>query len=375
MEMKGPLKWARQDIRDMVPYQAKVYPDGAKLDANENPFPWPQSFAKRLQEDIATYPFTRYPDSEAKELRQALCDYTGRSAEEILVSNGSDEAIQLILLTFGGPGLATVISHPTFVMYGMATRYVGGQVIDVPLKEEEGTYRLDVAGLLAAAAQEESRVIVICNPNNPTGNCFAEEDIIAVLEGTDKLVIVDEAYYEFSGKSLVSRLQEFPNLVILRTFSKAFGLAGLRVGYTMASQEIIREMHKVRQPFNVNAFSQRAAVIALEELEAFQEQLRAILAERERLLPLLKPFPWQVYPTDANYVFLRPFAETEEEQVKLSQTIHQALLDRALLVRKLGGAPSLNGTLRITIGEPSENDKLLQALEEIYDPLQKRWAL
>ncbi|QGG49025.1 histidinol-phosphate transaminase [Heliorestis convoluta] len=375
MERKSPLTWARQDIRDMVPYQAKVYPEGVKIDANENPFPWPQSYVQRVQSEIATYPFTRYPDSEAKELRHALSLYTGRSTEEILISNGSDEAIQLILLTFGGPGLATVISHPTFVMYGMATRYVGGKVIDVPLLEEKGTYRLDVPGLLAAAAKEESRVIVICNPNNPTGNCFSEEDIIAVLEGTDKIVIVDEAYYEFAGKSMAARLQEFPNLIILRTFSKAFGLAGLRVGYTMASQEIIQEMHKVRQPFNVNAFSQRAACIALEEREAFQEQIDTILAEREKLLPRLKPFSWQVYPTDANYIFLRPYGETEEEQMAITTKIHQALLDRALLVRKLGGGPGLNGTLRITVGQEKENDQLIAALESLYDPEQKRWTL
>lgn len=369
----GPLRWVRQDIRDIVPYQAKIYPEGAKLDANENPFSWPTVFVERLNQELMTYPFTRYPDSEARELRSALSAYTGRASEEIMVSNGSDEAIQLILLTFGGPGLATVISNPTFVMYEMATRYVGGTVIDVPLVEEKDTFRLDVDGLLKAASREEARIIIICNPNNPTGNCFDEDDILAVVKGTDKIVILDEAYYEFAGKSLVSRLEEFPNLIIMRTFSKAFGLAGLRVGYTMAAKEIIQEIHKVRQPFNVNAFSQRAARIALEEAAAFQAQVGQVLEEREKLAPQLARFAWQVFPTEANYVFLRPLANNLEERLKVAAIIHQGLQNRGLLVRKLGGSIGLDGTLRITVGRPDENEKLLVALQSMKDPVSGGW--
>ncbi|ABZ85556.1 histidinol-phosphate aminotransferase [Heliomicrobium modesticaldum Ice1] len=365
--MNDPLRWVRQDIRHIVPYQAKVYPEGVKVDANENPFPWPASYVEKLQKDLAAYPFSRYPDGEAKDLRQALSAYTGRDPAEILISNGSDEAIQLILLTFGGPGLATVISNPTFVMYAMATRYMGGQVIDVPLLEEAGTFRLDVEGLLSAASREESRVIIICNPNNPTGNSFAEEDIVAVLRGTDKIVIVDEAYYEFYGKSMVGRIGEFPNLIVMRTFSKAFALAGLRVGYTMASRAIINEIHKVRQPFNVNAFSQRSAAIALEERAAFENQVKTILAERETLLPQLKRFDWDVFPTDANYVFLRLRGESPAARAALAASIHKALMDRGVLIRKLGGGPSLDGTLRITVGQPEENRRLIVALEKMSE--------
>ncbi|MBM7867654.1 histidinol-phosphate transaminase [Heliobacterium gestii] len=365
--MNDPLRWVRQDIRDIVPYQAKVYPEGVKVDANENPFPWPASYVEKLQQDIAAYSYSRYPDGEAKDLRQALSAYTGREPAEILVSNGSDEAIQLILLTFGGPGLATVISNPTFVMYAMATRYMGGQVIDVPLTEEKGTFRLDVDGLIAAANREESRVIIICNPNNPTGNCFAEEDIVAVLRGTDKIVIVDEAYYEFYGKSMAGRIGEFPNLIVMRTFSKAFALAGLRVGYTMASQALIREIHKVRQPFNVNAFSQRAAATAIEEKAAFLAQVETILAERETLLSQLKRFDWDVFPTDANYIFLRLRGETAESRLALAASIHKGLMDRGVLIRKLGGGPGLDGTLRITVGQPEENRRLLAALEAMSE--------
>ncbi|MBC9784714.1 histidinol-phosphate transaminase [Heliobacterium chlorum] len=368
-----PLRWVRQDIRDIVPYQAKVYPEGVKVDANENPFPWPQRYVERLQQELAFYPFTRYPDGEAKELCQALSEYTGRNAAEILVSNGSDEAIQLVLLTFGGPGLATVVSNPTFVMYSMATRFMGGTVIDVPLIEEGNTFRLDVQGLLAAAAREEARVIIICNPNNPTGNCFAEEDILAVVRGTDKIVIVDEAYYEFAGKSLMGRLDEFPNMVIMRTFSKAFGLAGLRVGYTVASAEIINEIHKVRQPFNVNAFSQRAATIAIEERTAFEAQVKEVLAERETLCAELGRFAWQIFATDANYIFLRLPGSTKEEPVRRAADIHQGLMDRGVLVRKLGGGPGLDGTLRVTVGRPEENRKLLAALEDLADPSTGGW--
>ncbi|MDD2421801.1 MAG: histidinol-phosphate transaminase [Heliobacteriaceae bacterium] len=364
-----PLRWVRRDIRGIVPYQAKVFPQGIKLDANENPFPWPAVFTERLGREAFTDAFNRYPDGAATGLRQALSGYTGREPAEILVSNGSDEAIQLFLLTFGGPGLATVVANPTFVMYAMATRYLGGKVIDVPLLEVEGVFHLDVAGILAAAAREETRLIVICNPNNPTGNCFPEEDILAVVNGTDKPVVVDEAYYEFSGQTLAPRLAELPNLLIMRTFSKAFGLAGLRVGYTLGAPELIREINKVRQPFNVNAFSQGAARLALAEAPAFQAQVRQVLAGRERLWPELHRFAWQVYPTDANFIFLRPRAADLAAGVRLAGAIFQGLLDQGIMVRRLGDA------LRITIGRPVENERLLAALAVLQETQNGGWSV
>ncbi|MCW2278019.1 histidinol-phosphate transaminase [Heliophilum fasciatum] len=364
---QGPLQWVRADIRDIVPYQAKVYPDGAKLDANENPYPWPAPFTAQLQATLAESPLTRYPDGEARELRSAIAAYTGRHVDEILVSNGSDEAIQLMLLTFGGPGLATVIANPTFVMYGMATRYMGGKVIDVPLKEIGDTFALDVPGLLEAAGRPETRLVIICNPNNPTGNLFPVEDIEAVLRGTDKIVILDEAYYEFAQETLLPRLDEFPNLVVMRTFSKAFGLAGLRVGYTVASRSLIQEIHKVRQPFNVNTFSQTAAIVALQKANLFQEQVQAVLAERAHLLAALERFDWRVFRTDANYVFVR-LPGTPVEAAQRSAKIYEGLLNAAVLVRKFGGSPSLDGTLRITVGQPAENARLIAALQAMQDP-------
>ncbi|HWJ03766.1 MAG TPA: histidinol-phosphate transaminase [Verrucomicrobiae bacterium] len=339
-------------IRDFKPYEAKNYPGVIKLDANENPFAWPEGLKERILDQVG---FNRYPDPEAKNLRDKISGYTGVYFDNIMVGNGSDELIQMLLMAFGGVGTKTVVATPTFTMYSLATRYTGGQVVEVPLTNGD---TLNVEGMLQAAADPAVRLVIICNPNNPTGNAFPLADIKRVIEGTDKLVIVDEAYFEFAGNTLAGELNSYPNLVVLRTFSKAFGMAGLRIGYLMAGLPVINVLQRVRQPYNSNTFSQMAGVCALEFLPQFQNQVEQILAERDRLLSFLQGLKLErVYATDANFILFKP--------VGLAQQLFQRLLEEKVLIRYMGKLPVVGETLRVSVGLHAENSQFIETLSAL----------
>jgi histidinol-phosphate aminotransferase len=336
-------------IKNFQPYQAKHYPGVIKMDANENPYPWPKGLKEAA---LAQVSFNRYPDSESTALRDKISGYIGVGPEKIMVGNGSDELIQILLMAFGGLGTKTIMASPTFTMYSLATTYTGGQAVEVPLINGD---TLDIPGLIAAAQDPQARSIIICNPNNPTGNCFPLEDIRQVIQGTDKLVIVDEAYYEFSGSTLVGELGNFPNLVVLRTLSKAFGMAALRIGYLMAGVAVIDVLARVRQPYNSNSFSQACGTLAFEHLPEFQAQVRDILAERDKLVSFLQGLELErVYASDANFILFKPKNKAKE--------IFEGLLKQKVLIRYMGNLPVVGETLRVSPGLPEENLKFMDAL-------------
>lgn len=351
-EESGLPAMARPVILEMQAYQTKVIPGVVKMDANENPFPWPERMRELLLTQNLT--FNRYPDGAASELKQALSAYTEVGPRGILTGNGGDELIQLTLITFGGPGRAIVLHPPTFSMYYAAAKLTDTRVVDVPLLNGVD---LDLEGMLAAGKGENVGVILVCNPNNPTGNCFSREEILRLVEETGKLVIVDEAYAEFSGQSMIGELEGHPNLLILRTFSKAFGMAGLRLGYLLGSPELIDLLNRARQPFNVNAFSQKAGVIALQYLPQFQAQVKVIKEETSKLYRALTALPQvKVFPTQANFIlFLPPDPDLWAAK----------LLEQGFLVRNMGNLAGLGKSLRVSAGQPEENRRLIAALEEI----------
>jgi len=345
----------RSGLDRLVPYDAQLYPGVIKLDANENPYPFPEAVARRIGELAAGDLLSRYPDAGATELRRALAGYTGVLPEQIMVGNGSDELILNILLTFGTGG-RVLITNPTFSMYKIHALVAGARPIPVPRR---GDFSLDVPALVCYARQPESRVIFICSPNNPTGNASSIEEIESVLCQVSCLVVLDQAYLEFGGEDCRPLLEKYPNLIILRTFSKAFSLAGLRVGYMLANPDVLRQMQKVKQPYNLNSFSQAAAITVLGNREVFQQQIQAILREREALRQGLQAIEGvTAYPTAANYILFRTNYS--------SKLIFQGLLDRGVLIRKLGG-PELPGFLRVSVGTPEENKQFLQALAQVME--------
>ncbi|MEW6574623.1 MAG: histidinol-phosphate transaminase [Bacillota bacterium] len=343
----------RPDLRDLVPYAVSHYPGYIKLDANENPYDFEPEVLAQIFQRVGGQTFTRYPDPMAVDLRRALAGYTGLEPGKILAGNGSDELILTLLLTFGGGG-RVVITPPTFSMYGIHARIAGAVPVEVPRLED---FAPDVPALISAARTADARLVILCSPNNPTGNVVSRDEVETLLKETAGLVVLDEAYTEFAGDTCTDLVQRYPRLVVLRTFSKAFGLAGLRVGYLLADEAVISELLKVKQPFNLNAFSQLAALTVLEHLPVFEQRIRAIIADREELFRRLKEVPGvAVFPSRANFLLFRTPLP--------AATVYEGLLKHRVLIRNVEG-PGLEGCLRVNVGTPEENETFVKALVDV----------
>ncbi|BAF60718.1 histidinol-phosphate/aromatic aminotransferase and cobyric acid decarboxylase [Pelotomaculum thermopropionicum SI] len=344
---------ARADLKALTPYEAPYYPEVVKLDANENPYGFPPEVLTAILSEVGSREFSRYPDAAAGRLRESLAGYTGVDPENIMVGNGADELILNIMLTFG-TGAKFAIATPTFSMYGIHGRIASCEKVEVPRLDG---FRVDVEAMKRAAGEPGVKIAVICTPNNPTGNATPPEEIEEILKSTGAIVVVDEAYAEFGGRSCIPLLNRYPNLVILRTFSKAFALAGLRVGYLLAGRPVINELLKVKQPYNLNAFSQAAARVVMENLPPFKERIKKILEERERLFTELSALPGvEAFPSQANFILFRTPMPAGE--------VYGGLLERGVLVRNVDG-PGLSRCLRVAVGTAEENRLFIEKLGEV----------
>ena len=359
----------RPEVRGQVPYHTgPELPAGrrVKLDANESPFALGDALrgvlAAEFARALADVELHRYPDSTARELRGLLADDLGVAAEQILISNGSDEAIQMLQLAVAGPGASVAIPVPTFAMYAIGARVLGIRVLEVPLDE---AFALDACRFLEVVRREQPRLVFLAWPNNPTGNLFeasAVEAIVRACCGEDcrALVVVDEAYVHYSGRSLLSRLGEFPNMVILRTLSK-IGLAGIRLGLLIANTDVVREVNKVRMPYNVNALSQAAARVVLAHGDVVARHAAAVVAERERVSAALAGIQGVTpFRSDANFILF--------QTRRSGDAVATDLLARGIVVRNFSRAPHLAECLRVTIGTPEENSAFLEALTAVVAP-------
>jgi len=343
----------REDLKTLVPYNAPACSGVIKLADNENPYDFPPEVKAQIFQEIASRDFNRYPDTNASRLREKLAAYTGVQPENIMVGNGSDELILTIMLAFG-TGAAFAVATPTFSMYGLHGRVAFSKEIKVPRLED---FSIDIEALVNVAARPEVKVIVICNPNSPTGNADPRNDIETVLANVDKIVVVDEAYGEFGGESCIPLLDKYPNLIVLRTFSKAFSMAGMRVGYLLAGRPVIAELLKVKPPYNVNSFSQIAAEKVLDNLPIFQQTVKKILAERDRLFVEMSSLPGLVvFPTQTNFILFRT--------AQPAKKVYGGLLENGILIRYLED-PALPRCLRVTVGTEQENRAFFEALGKI----------
>lgn len=350
--MINPQALLRPALRTLKAYESKPFPNCIKMEANENPFPWPEGMSEELFQ--GNFELNRYPDGQASLLKEAIVQYTGIEQAGILTGNGSDELIQLILSSFGGEGKKVIVHPPTFSMYQAAAKVTGTGFIEVPLLQE---VTLDVEEILRAAQQLESSVIILCNPNNPTGSLFPREDLLRVVRESGKIVVLDEAYGEFAGESLADQIDHYPNLLVMKTFSKAFALAGLRLGYLLGQPETIELLNRARSPFNVNAFTQRAGVLALKYVEDFQQQIQVIQQEIQKLYQGLKEIPGiTVWSTRANFVLFQPAQPNQ---------VFEALIQKGFLVRNMGNLPVIGDALRASVSLPEDNERFLTVLREI----------
>ncbi|MCD8739453.1 histidinol-phosphate transaminase [Mucilaginibacter roseus] len=340
-------KILRPNIKKLVPYssardefkgEASVY-----LDANENAFGSPLDTA-----------YNRYPDPLQYKVKKRLSEIKGVPPRNIFLGNGSDEAIDVLFRSFCNPGVDNVILvPPTYGMYEVSANINDIETRKVLLTED---YQLNLEGI-AEAIDEHTKMIFICSPNNPTGNSINREDVETLLANFSGLVVVDEAYINFSRqKTFIQELTEYANLVVLQTLSKAWGLAGLRVGMAFASEEIIEVMNKVKPPYNINEASQQLALEALNNIDTVNSWIKETLTQRDKLVLQLKNFDFvlDIYPSDANFILVKTTG---------ARDIYNYLVQQGIIVRDRSKVELCEGCLRITIGTPAENETLINALQ------------
>lgn len=338
----------QQNIKNLKAYRVEDLKDGIKLHANENPYPPPAELIEAFRARLAEFQLNRYPDPECRGLKDAIAQRTGRPAEQLVIGNGSDELIQILLQIFCGPGDAIVFPDPTFAMYSLIARGMGLEPVPVPLDER---WDFKAKDLLAAAASHDARLVFLSYPNNPTGNCFSRSEIQTVVEQFPGIVVLDEAYHDFARQSFIDEMAEHNNLVVLRSLSK-IGLAGLRVGYAIADPFMVGEINKIRLPYNSNTVSQAFAEQLLRDFSPVERQIGVILKERERLAEELSAHPkLTVFPSDSNFILFRVEGN--------GRSLFEALMAGGVLVRDLSAHPRLNHCLRVTVGTREENDQFL----------------
>ncbi len=343
-EQFNPDPWVRPNIRTLTPYHAARddFHEGILLDANEN------SFGPAIPTEE---PLHRYPDTRLDHLRRKWAEFRGIAMEQVFVGVGSDEAIDILMRVFCEPGNdEIVITPPTYGMYKVAARVNNVSVVEAGLTPE---FELDARSVLSRVSPQ-TKLIMLCSPNNPTGNVLSQEQIRQVLDGFEGLVVMDEAYVDFSEHgSLCPLMEQYPNLVILQTLSKAFGLAAIRMGAALAHPAVIEWMMKVKAPYNVNRLTADTALAAFDHAGRMQENVQKILSERRRLVSGLSGHPdlETVFPSDANFVLMR---------FRNAEAWYHHLAARGVIVRYRGDQLHCKNTLRITVGTPAENDRLIE---------------
>jgi len=350
-------KLVRPEIRALSAYHVPDATGLIKLDAMENPHPWPEDLREAWLDELRSAEVNRYPDPRSPALQDALRQSMGIPDDAaLLLGNGSDELIQMLALTIATPGRTVLSFDPGFVMYRMIALFAGLNYVGVPLRADD--FGLDLDLTLEAIERERPALIFIAYPNNPTGNLFDTSTIEAIIAASPGLVILDEAYAPFTDTSFLPHLGRWPNLLVMRTVSK-MGLAGLRLGYMAGPPEWIDEIDKTRLPYNINVLTQASAAFALSHKYVFDTQTQAIRAQRTELMAALTDLDGvEPYPSEANFVLVR----TVKGQ---AGAIFEGLRQRGVLIKRLDGShPLLADCLRITVGTAEENLALLAALRE-----------
>ena len=352
--MTTPQKIIRDEIRAISGYHVADASGMVKLDAMENPYRLPEAVRRHVAAVVADAEINRYPDPGAARLKAALREALELPREaDLVLGNGSDELIQMLVMATARPEATVLGFEPSFAMFRLIAAFCGVRYIGVPLGSG---FELDIDRTLAALERHQPAVVFIAYPNNPTGNLFEDSAIERVLEAAPGLVVIDEAYHAFTGRSYMARLASHSNLLVMRTLSK-LGLAGLRLGLLAGRREWLEHVDKVRLPYNVSVLTQLVAEEVLQHRSLLDEQAEAIKRERARLYGELERVAGATpFPSEANFILFRTAA---------AERTFERLKQRGVLIRNLHGAhPALEGCLRVTVGTPAENDRFLSALRE-----------
>ena len=341
----------RDKVKGLKAYQVENLDEGTKLHANENPYPPSPELLNKIFQRLDELELNRYPDSDCRDLKKSIANRTGVSTEQIIIGNGSDELIQYLMQVLCDEGETIAFPDPTFAMYGITAQCLGLKPVSFPLNDN---WDFEASSALKILAEHKARIVFISYPNNPTGNCFSAQEIQQVIEQFEGIVVLDEAYHDFAGKTFLKQMEKHNNLVVLRSLSK-IGLAGLRVGYGIFPVLLAEQINKVRLPYNSNSISQWVASELLNDFTPVQNQIHSILEERDRLMDELSKLSGiTVYPSNSNFILFQASKDGVFDNLKTN----------GILLRNLSSHPRLKNCLRVTIGTKQENDQFLNQLQK-----------
>ena len=346
-------------VRAVSAYMPEQVSADVKLDQNENPYELPADLKKDVVDQVLARDWGRYPEFVPKSLINSLARFTGWTSEGILVGNGSNELINAALAVTLQPGSTIVIPQPTFTLYSLISTTMGAKIVEVMLNEKDLSFNIEATMKSVA----ESDVSIICSPNNPTGTTMELKDAERIIETARGLVILDEAYHEFSEQTALPLLERHENLILLRTFSKAMSMAGLRFGYMLAHPRIAREIEKARLPYSVNIFTLVAAELAIERYSICLDSINALIQERASLAAeLCCRQQVEVFPSKANFILIK----TPHPGSLIFEELHA----QGVLVRDVSHYPLLDRAVRVSVGRPEENTRFLNALDRALEKLE-----
>lgn len=337
----------KQSVKELQPYVVNPVVCSVKLDANEGN----KDLFKDLIKDIGDdFYLNLYPDDNYTQLKEAIVNYIGCKIENISVGNGSSELLDLCVKTFVDTNELILSLDPTFSMYSIYAKIVNSRYIGAG---EGNDFTINVDDVIKSIKENDPKLTIICNPNNPTGTTIKRDDVLRIVKSTDNVVIVDEAYMEFSNESVVDEIENYDNLIVVKTMSKAFSMAGIRTGYLIANEELVKTIEKVRPPYNLNSISALLATKALKQKDKMLSYVENLKVEREKIYEKLIDMGVKAYKSGANFVFFSSPIDNLAEK----------LIDNDVLIRKFGG--KLDNYYRVTVGSPKENEAFLNAMKKI----------
>lgn len=338
----------KESIRSLEPYVTNPTVCSVKLDANEGDKDLYLDLLKKLGESDITLNY--YPDDSYSELKKEINNYIGYEPKNITVGNGSSELLDLCVKTFVDKDETILSLDPTFSMYSIYAQVFSAKYIGAKAEED---FKLNVDSIIKDIKENNPKLIILCNPNNPTGSVLTKEEVRKIVKSTDALIALDEAYMEFGDESLIDEVMDYDNLLIVKTVSKAFSLAGIRMGYIVANEDIITSIEKVRAPYNLNSLSTYITTEALRQKERMFDYVKNIKEEREKIYKALVDLGVKAYPSGANFVFFKSDIDN----------LQKKLVDKDVLIRKFSG--KLDGYYRVSVGTKEQNEKFLEAFKEV----------
>jgi histidinol-phosphate aminotransferase len=354
--VKPPESFVRRTVRPLKAYGPPRDPAAVPLHLNESPSDLPQELKAELVERIARSDWSKYPIADGARLAAELARAYGVDPEGVLVGNGSNELLQLLLFACVEPGDAVVVASPSFSLYSLQAAALGARVIEVPLRASDGAFRFPADELIRAATQASAKLVLLGSPNNPTGTTLAPEDAARLAREAPGLTGIDEAYRDFCGQDFAPLLAGAPRLVLFRTFSKALAAASLRCGALLGAPSLCAELRKVQLPYNLSAVTCLVAGALIARPELVRERARLVTQERERVARGLRSFGCSVHPSGANFLLF-------EQDLRSAGDLHKALFARGVLIRNVSSGRDLSRALRVSIGAPAANDAFLAALK------------